>query len=474
MAGVQSSIPLVASAQTPSLAQTPSISSQDSTVPVPRLVHVFFSTGSCKVKLDCKELDEEPIPLAIKSKLKSILAHHLRPINVCRISSLVCYALFSAVFLFVTPIYFGWWDFEQEWITHLHQWLRVVFFSCGTIMQIFLHFYLRSTRRMKRLEDNLNAVCMEPGAAELRLQFCLVPYKSVDHVLNFRFYMQASKSRLHRAYRNKVDLLEFALENKKCREPDELQPAKDCEACLLQDVASCMSSKVKRFAESVQYAKQNAYDFCRTHGDIYTRCELDFNMVFAISMYTFDLGLLGDFNPGDNFYYNFNHMYREDQERFWDSCKGYLFYLLQGLDRLDGYQLPEGSFLYRGVDKESARRVRATLQQGSTIIWAAFSSATKEEDEAASFARSEDGDIDGIIFRIKLLERNSKCRDISLFSMYPDEKEVLLLPNFTTIVEKGPREDEPYVDLVEVSNQTFIDYRDMSRDRFGSSSRSLH
>lgn len=459
MAGLQS-IPLVRAAQ----CQTTSITSDNDSIPVPRLVNVFFEKTCYRlwVEVYCKELDQEPIPLPIRSKINSILVRHLRPINFFRTGSYVCFGLFIVIFLIVAPTYIGWYEYAENWQTHLSQWLRMIFFALGAIMQLLLHCCFRSAWRMQRLQNNLNAVCMEPGAKELRLQFCLVPYKSVDHVLNFRFYIKAQKSNLRRAYsRNKVDLLEISLENEKCREPDEqLQPLKDCEACLVEDVANCLSNKVKKFAESVACAKENASEFQTTHAELYTRCQLDLNMVLAISMYTFDLSLFGEFDPEDNFYYNFNRMYREDQERFWDSCRGYLFYLLQGLHRLDPYQLPHGSFLYRGVDNACARRVRKRLQQGNTIIWAAFSSATKEESSAKEFATSEDGDLDGLIFRIKLLESNSKCRDISLFSLYPDEKEVLLLPNFTTIVERTPHEDERYVDLVEVSNQTFIDFKE--------------
>ena len=40
----------------------------------------------------------------------------------------------------------------------------------------------------------------------------------------------------------------------------------------------------------------------------------------------------------------------------------------------------------------------------------------------------------GVIPRIRLLDRNSRARDIRRFSAFADENEVVLLPNFKTMV----------------------------------------
>lgn len=432
----------------------------DRLITVPRCGPVNFSHTLLWAQLDFDELKNLPEPTRLK--IIRIMRRYLWPINILRICIRVLLAVFSLIFIFVWGTWLG--DIssqtgpncqEEKTLRHFKDGLkiaRIVCFSIAAVMQLCLVLYFQSARRMQKLEARLNAVTIEPGASELNLVFRRVPFRSVHQVFTCTFFVKKSQRELKRAYRNKVDLFELTLEDEECPIPDS-RPSKSCEECLLEDVAECMSDKVKRFAESVGHAKRSAEDMLTQHTELIDRCKLDFDMVLAITMYTFDLEMLGNYEEKDNFYYNLNNMYRDVQGNFWESCNGYLFYLLEGLRRLDAYKLPDDKFLYRGVDKKCARHVRNRYKQGMRIVWAAFSSAAAEDDIAAQFA--ENG---GIVFRIRLLEEHSNARDISELSMYKEEQEVLLLPNFTCRVDKGPHFVDlvEYVDLVEVSHESVL------------------
>lgn len=101
---------------------------------------------------------------------------------------------------------------------------------------------------------------------------------------------------------------------------------------------------------------------------------------------------------------------------------------MTGLNRLPAWQ---GEVLYRGIDAGGATRARREYTDGRICHWSGFSSASMSVDPARNFAGPG-----GVIVRICLLKTNSRSRDIQDLSAFAGEDEILLLPNFKTMVIK--------------------------------------
>ncbi|CAG9313940.1 unnamed protein product [Blepharisma stoltei] len=102
--------------------------------------------------------------------------------------------------------------------------------------------------------------------------------------------------------------------------------------------------------------------------------------------------------------------------------------VLQLKDRYE-LKLPPGRVLYRGanIPEEDLK----SYQVGKTGFWSAFTSTSKERAVARSPAFGGN-----VLFRIQLSKKNAHphmC--IEDWSVYPDEKEVLLLPYFPLVIK---------------------------------------
>lgn len=176
---------------------------------------------------------------------------------------------------------------------------------------------------------------------------------------------------------------------------------------------------------------------------------IDNSMVFAVVMYTFDLCLIAlpnTYNRSNTFYYVLNQNLRKRNGEFLKLAHGYLYYLMTGL-----YHLPPTSgYVYRGIDKDGARGARRKLCEGCKLHWSGFSSATPNLPVAKDFARGG-----GIVLQIKLLNTDSKSRDIRALSALPREEEILLLPNIQLFVVQGAvnREGTDFIDLMEMQDK---------------------
>jgi len=164
-------------------------------------------------------------------------------------------------------------------------------------------------------------------------------------------------------------------------------------------------------------------------------------MLWAIILYTFDLSLI-DYKAvkQSNFYYALNRMLRERNAKLLRQCAGFLYYLMTGLMRLPPF-LNEDGVLYRGIAASGADRAKAKYHQGRSCHWSGLSSASPSLKGPLDFANSEGSG--GLILRIRLLElpQISGARDIRPFSCFPDEDEILLLPNFRTFVTQRAKFD---------------------------------
>lgn len=213
--------------------------------------------------------------------------------------------------------------------------------------------------------------------------------------------------------------------------------------------------EVQQLAESVRVVNQVAASVMQDPcvKDILNACGITAAMVLAIVMYTFDLGCIDNTAPReDNFYYVLNVYLRKRDAKFLRGCHGYLYFLMTGL-----YSLPPflAEFLYRGIDALGAIRARTEYLQGRLCHWSGFSSATPTLSCAKDFAAQKGAG--GIILRIRCLKENPKARDIRQFSAIPAEDEVLLLPNYKSVVVTGATYDAAVgMDVIDILEQADI------------------
>jgi len=119
------------------------------------------------------------------------------------------------------------------------------------------------------------------------------------------------------------------------------------------------------------------------------------------------------------------------------SWRPYLYYLIEGLKKIKAYN----GIAYRGVP-EQLTQLSEQYRTGNTVVWVAFTSTCKKRDTMLQFS----DDAKGTWMRIKITDG----RDISAFSLKPNEGEVLLLPNAYFLVTKII--DQETKDLVGLPN----------------------
>mmetsp|Transcript_69386 Transcript_69386/g.185132 ORF Transcript_69386/g.185132 Transcript_69386/m.185132 type:complete len:310 (+) Transcript_69386:405-1334(+) len=154
-------------------------------------------------------------------------------------------------------------------------------------------------------------------------------------------------------------------------------------------------------------------------------------------------------DPDGNFYSRLNRRLRERDRESIDRIEGYLFLLMRGLLTLPSYQ----GVLWRGVDAKGRERCLQEYTVGRKVHWSAFSSTTPDREVAEMFAGPR-----GVLLRITLpKERRSKARDIHKLSVF-DEREVLLLPNFSFVVSDTGKLENGYdvIDLLEESRESTL------------------
>merc|ERR1712187_856429 len=114
------------------------------------------------------------------------------------------------------------------------------------------------------------------------------------------------------------------------------------------------------------------------------------------------------------------------------KIEGYLVYLMNGLQAID--PMPE-CVLFRGISRSKFQMVQEHYTTGRTIHWSGLSSVSRDERVSNGFAK-EDGP-GGVVFHITV----KTGRSISHLSAFPNEDEVLLLPNFKGFVSEGMKPD---------------------------------
>lgn len=121
----------------------------------------------------------------------------------------------------------------------------------------------------------------------------------------------------------------------------------------------------------------------------------------------------------------------EDEERkTLEPWKDFLHFLMKGLHKLPGKR----GKVFRGIGCHSDSEVQETsakYQVGSKVQISSFSSAFCSQDKALDFIRSHGGQ--GVLFEIDLLFG----RDVQAYSMFPDEQELIFLPNSFFLVSSN-------------------------------------
>lgn len=154
----------------------------------------------------------------------------------------------------------------------------------------------------------------------------------------------------------------------------------------------------------------------------------------AIVVYSIDVGCVSENPIGDqNVYFLLNRALRNrnvDRVRF-GHWKGFLFYLLRALDNLPAFQGTVYRGGNRGIDQQT---VAKEYSIGRTVQWAAFSSTTKDVRQARCFVNRKQG----VLFKLRVFSG----RDISAYSFFPTEDEILLSPNSRFVVTSEMYKDE--------------------------------
>jgi len=163
------------------------------------------------------------------------------------------------------------------------------------------------------------------------------------------------------------------------------------------------------------------------------------NERMAVALYTWDVRLNGG-SSEDNFYYKLNKMLQERTISKLEQWGGYLYYFQSALAKIPC--VPEGTRLYRGINTAATT---GNYGLGRQIHWSAYSSASLEQDSAKAFATKG-----GVVMVIQVCKEGGK--NISDYSPFTTEKEILLSPNIEMIVSKAlhvAEDGHSYIELTQ-------------------------
>jgi len=128
-----------------------------------------------------------------------------------------------------------------------------------------------------------------------------------------------------------------------------------------------------------------------------------------------------------------------------EKWKPYLYYLMRGLKKLPS----ETGTVYRGWDLQLTHKTER-YHVGNSVIWPAFTSTSTSVSLLSSFAN-----IRGTWASMDIVEG----KDISKLSIYPQESELLLLPNSEFRVEEilGPSTKRLVIEFSKLPPNSFAD-----------------
>jgi len=157
--------------------------------------------------------------------------------------------------------------------------------------------------------------------------------------------------------------------------------------------------------ENIDYSAYMAFDFA---GSLTLKNGMTQDEAAALNLYTLES------KPRENsFYWILNKRLRDPKRDGIEPFMSYLRLLYEALKKMDPYDTSSGQ-LYRAIS------LNTSFQKDQKIRWWSFSSTSHALDPLSGFAGSETP----IVFSI----RCTRGYDISGFSLFPTEKEILVVP----------------------------------------------
>jgi hypothetical protein len=181
----------------------------------------------------------------------------------------------------------------------------------------------------------------------------------------------------------------------------------------------------------------------------------------AMALYTYDLF---DHQEG-NFYYEENMDLRRwhaagvfERSDILEAWKPHVTWMLNAMSKLPNFD----GYVYR-TRPLTPEELHGEYWVGRVVAFAAFTSTTVSEEHASGMARGI-----GVEASVVMRIRTFTGKDISRWSFYPDEQEMVLRPNLRFVVavqpykrtwpdlETGDPVEVVYVDLVEIRGSELV------------------
>jgi len=153
---------------------------------------------------------------------------------------------------------------------------------------------------------------------------------------------------------------------------------------------------------------------------------LSLNEAGAIAYYTSDAATILDPNAQRNAspYFTLNKVLARRDKSGLLKWGPFLYFLLSGLAKLNNWK----GTVYRAIDVPVLQNSNTQYKLSNTVVWVAFSSTSTNVKTMKKFCKDKKS---GTWMILKVIEG----KDVSDFSIYPLEQEVLLCPNATFKVE---------------------------------------
>jgi len=139
----------------------------------------------------------------------------------------------------------------------------------------------------------------------------------------------------------------------------------------------------------------------------------------AIVYYTCDIRKFGGTRE-DCPYHKLNLIMAKREFAQLEEWKPYLYLFLSGLQKIPNINQK----VYRALDQPISK-LSKQYQQGKNVVWISFTSTSKDRSAVVNFIDKNNSK--GTFMQINVIEG----KDISPFSLFPSEQEVLLHPNST-------------------------------------------
>lgn len=172
------------------------------------------------------------------------------------------------------------------------------------------------------------------------------------------------------------------------------------------------------------------------------------DFAFALAAYTVNVDAADNCAEETcNFYDALNKVLQTRRPELVIYCLGYLSYLLRALRDLP--LVPEKTF-HRGLPWDKLDVFRQNYILGRRIVWSGITSLSEKQSVAKRFAQKG-----GVVMHVTC----STARSIRAFSAFPQEAEVVLLPNWTGFVTKDlefcQSDNVWYMSLREIGNDFY-------------------